>query len=90
METLACLLDGNVDREECVISSWDPVGHIETTGASWTGARMGDANVNKGREYTASEKQLRSSSDALRTPSAKESILHMAWEQEEWLKSLDP
>ena len=55
METLARLLDGNADREECVISSWDPVGHIETTGASWTGARMGDANVNKGREYTASE-----------------------------------
>jgi hypothetical protein len=21
---------------------------------------------------------------------AKESVLHMAWEQEEWLKSLDP
>ena len=36
-------------------SSWDPVGHIERTGVSWTGARLGDETPTVGRAYTPSE-----------------------------------
>ena len=54
LDTLTCLLDNNADSEECA-TSWDSVGHIEKGGASWAGARLGDANINKPAEYTASE-----------------------------------
>ena len=29
------------------MEAWDCVGHVETAGASWTGARFGDENVPK-------------------------------------------
>mmetsp|Transcript_4063 Transcript_4063/g.7062 ORF Transcript_4063/g.7062 Transcript_4063/m.7062 type:complete len:499 (+) Transcript_4063:15-1511(+) len=50
LETLTSLLSGNEDDTE-----WDPVGHVEKGGASWTGARLGDDNLNKPRTYTPSE-----------------------------------
>jgi len=37
-------------------SSWDRVGHVESTGSSWTGARFGDQNLmDRPRPYTSSE-----------------------------------
>ena len=36
-------------------TTWDRVGHVETTGASWTGARFGDDNFNRLSLYTPSE-----------------------------------
>ena len=45
LETLECLLGDDV--EECAIPAWDRVGHVEKTGASWTGARLGDDLLNK-------------------------------------------
>lgn len=53
LETLASLLSGTDDDDDA--SEWDPVGHVEKGGASWTGARMGDDNPNKPRTYTPSE-----------------------------------
>jgi len=60
LETLSSLLDkdnGAADTDtinDAVSPSWDRAGHIETTGASWTGARRGDGTPNS-RAYTASE-----------------------------------
>jgi HAD superfamily hydrolase (TIGR01509 family) len=34
---------------------WNRVGHVETVGASWTGARFGDDNANRPYSYTPSE-----------------------------------
>jgi len=37
-------------------SSWDRVGHVESTGSSWTGARFGDQYLmDRPRPYTSSE-----------------------------------
>lgn len=53
IETLSSLLEDKSTQEAAPLvtnvstSSWDRVGHVEKTGASWTGARFGD--------YTASE-----------------------------------
>jgi hypothetical protein len=38
-----------------ITTTWDRVGHVETTGASWTGARFGDDNINRPSLYTPSE-----------------------------------
>ena len=54
LETLTSLLDGN-DETVAVSKEWDPAGHVEVGGASWTGARLGDDNPNKPRTYTPSE-----------------------------------
>lgn len=61
LNTLSSLLEqddnaANADTTDAAVSpSWDRVGHIEKTGASWTGARRGDRNPNPSRAYTASE-----------------------------------
>merc|ERR1719296_695055 len=61
LNTLSSLLEqddnaANADTTDGAVSpSWDRVGHIETTGASWTGARRGDRNPNPSRAYTTSE-----------------------------------
>lgn len=69
LETLEGLLDGDEELQEVESSApprqstsvndppspWDPVGHIETSGVSWTGARLGDETPTVGRSYTASE-----------------------------------
>ncbi len=53
VETLSSLLEvtssAQVDSTTVAAAastpSWDRVGHVETTGASWTGARFGDQNL---------------------------------------------
>lgn len=64
IETLSSLLEGaSAMRQDtpaaadvvlASTSSWDRVGHVETTGASWTGARFGEG-AQLARTYTASE-----------------------------------
>ncbi|KAL7432885.1 hypothetical protein ACHAXM_004307 [Skeletonema potamos] len=57
LETLTSLLGGFNDNDaaDSVSNEWDPVGHVEKGGVSWTGARLGDNNPNKPRTYTPSE-----------------------------------
>lgn len=61
LEILSSLLDKDNDTvntdtiDDAVSPTWDRAGHIETTGASWSGARRGDRNPNSPRAYTASE-----------------------------------
>ena len=42
-------------RTASTMTPWDRIGHVETVGASWTGARFGDDNVNRPYSYTPSE-----------------------------------
>ena len=42
-------------RTASTMTPWDRIGHVETVGASWTGARFGDVNVNRPYSYTPSE-----------------------------------
>ena len=65
IETLYSLLEGASSMQQdapvaadivVFTSSWDRVGHVETTGASWTGARFGDQNLlGRPRSNTSSE-----------------------------------
>jgi len=59
LDTLTSLLDRAQDEAgegtERTATAWDPIGHIEKVGSSWTGARFGEENINKPTAYTASE-----------------------------------
>ena len=56
LDTLTSLLSSSDSGEESEKKKdWDREGHVEVGGASWTGARMGDENINQPRTYTASE-----------------------------------
>ena len=56
LDTLTSLLSSS-DSDEVSEKKkdWDREGHVEVGGVSWTGARMGDENINQPRTYTASE-----------------------------------
>ena len=56
LDTLTSLLSSSDNGEELEKKKdWDREGHVEVGGASWTGARLGDENINQPRTYTASE-----------------------------------
>lgn len=56
LDTLSSLLSANEGNDDNVDElKWDKEGHVELGGASWTGARMGEENINQARTYTASE-----------------------------------
>jgi HAD superfamily hydrolase (TIGR01509 family) len=67
LETLTSLLCGNDNdaADDSVSNDWDPVGHVEKGGASWTGARMGEENPNKPRTYTPSETYVPSNAKSI-------------------------